>query len=524
MTWSGQARPAERERVVVVGAGMVGHRFVDELVRRDRAGRFEIVLVGEEDYAPYNRILLSDVLAGRCDLAALALPEPDPSRVDFRVGTPVLAVDRASGSLTLARGGPLSYDHLVLATGAEAFVPPVPGMTGGPAGLPRGGHVLRTLDDCRDLAARSINSRRAVVLGGGLLGLEAACGLVRRGVQVTVLHVAGHLMETQLDPAPAGVLAAALDDLGITVRTDAAVVEVVTDDGGGLSALRLAGGELVAADLLLVSCGVRARTALARAAGLPCERGVLVGADLRSQEDAAVAAIGDCAQPPEGGTGLVGPGWDQAARLAADLTGTPAPPPPAGTAPVRLKAAGVDLVTMGTSAASADPARDRVVTVSDPSARRFVELTVRGSRITGITCVGAPDLASGLTVAYDRNTPVPADPLSLLLPDRDDHDGSPALMPAAANVCRCNGVTKGDVVHAWEDGASTVQEVAAATRATTGCGGCRGVVCGLVDWLRTVDGASTGSTTQISQAPSRPGEESVAAAQHVDLRDEISAP
>ena len=539
---SRRARPAEREHVVVVGAGMVGHRFVDEMVRRDRAGRFDLTLVGAEDYAPYNRILLSDVLAGRCDLAALALPEPDPDRVDFRPGTAAVAVDPPARTVHLRGGGRLRYDHLVLATGAGAFVPPVPGLRADDGALTRGSHVLRTLDDCRDLTARSLNSRHAVVLGGGLLGLEAACGLVRRGVQVTVLHVAGHLMETQLDPAPAGVLADALRDLGVTVRTDAAVVEVLTADGT-VSGLRLATGEVVDTDLLLVSCGVRARTELAREAGLSFHRGVLVGADLRSPDDAAVAAIGDCAQPPEGGSGLVGPGWDQAARLAADLTGTPAPTAPTGTAPVRLKAAGVDLVTMGTSAAAADPTLDRVVTVSDPAGRRFVELTVRAARVTGVTCVGAPDLAPGLTVAYDRGTPVPTDPLALLLPDRDDADGSPALMPAATNVCRCNGVTKGDVVHAWEDGARDVQEVAAATRATTGCGGCRAVVCGLVDWLRTVDGPVVEeracerpsvveeracerletTDADFSQSPQAPSEPSVAAVQHEDLRDEISA-
>jgi assimilatory nitrate reductase electron transfer subunit len=170
-------------------------------------------------------------------------------------------------------------------------------------------------------------------------------------VEVTVLHLAGHLMETQLDPAPAGVLAAALDDLGITVRTDASVVEVLTDDGV-LTGMRLATGEVVDADLLLVSCGIRASTGLAADSGLPVDRGVVVGADLRSPADAAVAAIGDCAQPPEGGTGLVAPGWDQAARLAARLTGTPAPAAPVGTAPVRLKAAGVDLVTRPTPPAT----------------------------------------------------------------------------------------------------------------------------------------------------------------------------
>ena len=491
------------ETIVVVGAGMVGHRFADELVRRDRAGRYDVHLVGAEDYAPYNRILLSDVLAGRCDLAALALPEPDPARVRLHLGTSVLAVDRDDRHVLLSDRERLRYDHLVLATGAEAFVPPVPG-------LRETATVLRTLDDCRDLAARSLNSHHAVVLGGGLLGLEAACGLVRRGVKVTVLHVAGHLMETQLDPAPAGVLAAALDDLGITVRTDADVVEA------GPGGLRLATGEVVEADLVLVSCGVRARTALAADAGLTVDRGVVVGDDLLSPDDPAVAALGDCAQAPGGGAGLVAPGWDQAARLAADLTGTAPPAAPAGAAPVRLKAAGVDLVTMGTSGSRADVARDRVVTVGDPAGRRFVELTVRDSRVTGVTCVGAPDLAPALTVAYDRGTPVPTDPLLMLLPDRDADDGSPALMPAATSVCRCNGVTKGDVVHAWEAGACSVPEIATATRATTGCGGCRNVVCGLVDWLREVAG-------DFSHDDTRTGETHVAAAQHDDVRAEISA-
>src|SRR5262245_15984877 len=144
------------ERIVVVGAGMVGHRFVDELVRRDPDGRYDVHVVRAEEYAPYNRILLSDVLAGRCDLAALALPEPD-ARVAVRLGTTAVAVDRTSRQVLLSGHDRLRYDHLVLATGAEAFVPPVPG-------LRDVAHVLRTLDDCRDLAARSINARHAVVL------------------------------------------------------------------------------------------------------------------------------------------------------------------------------------------------------------------------------------------------------------------------------------------------------------------------------------------------------------------------
>ncbi|NUR05714.1 MAG: NAD(P)/FAD-dependent oxidoreductase, partial [Nocardioidaceae bacterium] len=230
-----------------------------------------------------------------------------------------------------------------------------------------------------------------------------------------------------------------------------------------------------------------------------------------------VAAVGDCAQPPEGGTGLVGPGWQQATRLAADLTGTAAPDDASGgQPPVRLKAAGLDLVAMGTRGSTADPVRDRVLTIGDPVGRRHVEITVRGGRLAGVTCVGAPELAPALTVAFDRGTPLPADPLAMLLPERSEEDGSPALMPGGTPVCRCNGVAKKDVVAAWEHGATTVAEVAAATRATTGCGGCRSVVGGLVDWLGQSDPPT-------SQPASDGREESVAGPQHRVETQETSA-
>jgi len=496
-----------RENVVVIGAGMVGHRFVDELVRRDLDGRFAVTLVGAEDYAPYNRILLSDVLAGRCDLAALALSAPDPA-VDVRLGSTASALDLTAGEVLLVDGDRLPFDHVVMATGAEAFVPPMPGLADG---LPRHAHVLRTLDNCRDVAARALNAEQAVVIGGGLLGLEAACGLVRRGVEVTILDVAPTLAATQLDPPAAAVLAAALDDLGITVRTGVEIAEVLVDDGQ-VTGVR-AGGEMLPADLLLVSCGVRSRDALARDAGLPCGRGVTVGDDLRSPADARVAAVGDCA---EGNPGLVAAGWEQAARLASSLVSTSSTNGGSstnGAAPVRLKAAGLDLVTAGVRGSQAGSA-DRVLTVSDPAARRHVEIVVRGGRLVGATCVGAPDLASGLVVAYDRGTALPADPLALLLPEQAEADGSPAMMPAATPVCRCNGVAKRDIVGAWEGGARSVAEVAAATRATTGCGGCRAVVCGLVDWLAASDPDS-------SQPAGTDGEDTVPAPQHTCTPAEI---
>ena len=509
MTLNAPERTPEKapEKVLVIGAGMVGHRFVEELVRADRDQRYAVELVGEEEYEPYNRILLSDVLAGRSDLKAISLPMPDPGRVQFWRGVAASAIDRESGVVHLSDGSTRPYDRLVLATGARAFVPPVPGLgVSDEGGQPRHVHVLRTLDDCRNIAARAINAKHAVVLGGGVLGLEAACGLRRRGVPVTVVDLDAHVMATQLDAPAAHVLAAQLADLGVDVVTGTSVAEVISayDE---LVAVRLTDGRIVAADLMLVSCGVRANVELAREAGLDVDRGVVVDATLTSA-DPRVHAIGDCAQAPGGMPGLLAPGWRQAERLARMLTdptdveeADATAGPTASQEPVRLKAAGVDLVTMGMRASAARDT-DRVVTVSDPGGRRHVDLVLRPDdrgepTLVGVTCLGAADVSATLSVAFDRRTPLPMDPLALLLPDggRTEESTSPVRMPGSTTVCRCNGVSKKDIVAAWEAGAGTVEAIAGRTRATTGCGGCKDVVCGLVDWLNASDPASPLSDT-----------------------------
>ncbi len=474
-----------RERVVVVGAGMVGHRFVEELVAQDRAGRFEVHLVGAEQYEPYNRILLTELLAGRASLKGLTLGRL-PERVRVHRGTAAVKLDLDAAEVLLDDGATLGFDRVVLATGARAFVPPIAGLEDGLEAGPQHVHVLRDLDDTRALGARAANARHAVVLGGGVLGLEAATGLAARGVGVTVVQNEPQLMAGQLDVAPAAVLAEALGDLGVRVRLGCSVAEVVAayDE---LVAVRLTDGTVMAADLLLVSCGVRAETGLAAGAGLPVARGIVVGADLTSPGDPRVHALGDCAEPPEGMTGLLAPGWSQAERLARALcgrdTGADAPEVPAGaSADLRLKAGSLDLAALGVRSSAAEPG-DRVVTVDDPVGRRHLSLVVRGSRLVGATALGAPEVAAELSVLVERGTPVPPDPLALLTPERRTGQASPVRMPGSTTVCRCNNVTKKDLVDAWERGADSVEKCATATRATTGCGGCREVVCGIVDWL-----------------------------------------
>ena len=490
-----------QERVVVVGAGMVGHRFADELAVRDTTHRFHVEVVGAEPYEPYNRVLLSEVVSGQAPWQSLTL-ESLPDRVSLRRGVTALRVDRAAREVELSDGERLGYDRLVLATGARAFVPDVHGLGAAPGEPPRHVHVLRDLDDTRAVVARAANARHALVLGGGVLGLEAACGLRHRGLAVTVVQDQEHLMAGQLDAEPAAVLERTLETNGVAVRLATSVAEVI-EAYGELVAVRLTDGSVVSCDLLLVSCGVRAATEIAVGAGLRVDKGVVVDQDARSLDDPRVHAIGDCAQQPGTVPGLVASGWAQAERLAALLVeGEVADPvvPPGGPE-LRLKAVGAHLVSLGVQPSRA-AVRDRVVRVDDPGGGRHVALVLRDGHLVGATVVGAPDVAASVSVMVGRGTPTPADPLALLVPERAATGATPLRMPGATVVCRCNNVTKNDVVAAWEGGADSAEKVAARTRATTGCGGCSGVVCGLVEWLQEVDPGPGAASPAPSPAPS----------------------
>lgn len=487
-------------RVVVVGHGMVGARFVEELAAA-AGDAVAVTVLAAEEYEPYNRVLLSEVVAGRVDVAAITLAGTLPPGAAVHRGVAAKAVDRARRVVLATDGTAHPYDALVLATGARARVP----LGLDPAVLPAGVHALRTLDDAREVVAASVNARRATVLGGGVLGLEVACALAGRGLAVTVLHGGPHVMDRQLDDDAGRAAQVGLARAGVSVRPDAAATAVVLEEGRA-AGVRLAApderpGEVVPADLLVLTAGTEPDVALARDAGLAVGRGVVVDTACATA-DPAVFAIGDCAEPPEGGTGLVAQGWDQARRLArllaarvtaADPDASPADsdePPAAGNDVVRLKAAGLDVVAMGVCGARRpEHANARSVRLSDPHAGRHVEVVVVDGVLVGATCVGDARVGADLTAAYTRGTPLPADPAQLLLRPLAGAavaaGASPTLMPDRATVCRCNGVTKGQVVRSWEAGARSVPEVAAATRATTGCGGCTDAVCGLVDWLRS---------------------------------------
>lgn len=491
-------------RLVVVGNGMVGARFVEDLLAADDLGRFQVTVLGAEACEPYNRVLLSEVVSGAHDLGSLALPSPRHARLRVHRGDAVAWLDREDRVVGTRGGRRTRYDLLVLATGARARVPELPGL--GPE-LPAGVHPLRTIDDAREIVAATLNARSAVVLGAGVLGLEAASGLARRGLSVTVVHPAPGLMDRQLDADASRVVETAMTRMGIAQRVGVgAAAALVRDDR--LHGLRLTSGEVLLADLLVVAAGTVPDTDLAASAGLRTDRGIVVDAQLATS-DRRVHAIGDCAQPPEGSTGLVAQGWDQARQLAAHLTGSGQPARTTDTCPadvVRLKASGLDVVTMGVCGSRReDDPRRRTVRLTDPDRGRHVEVVVSDERLVGATCVGAPDVAADLVAAYTRRTPVPVDPAYLLLPALPSRAGAagtePASLAAHATVCRCNGVSKADIVAGHAAGATTAEAVATATRATTGCGGCLEEVCRLLDWL---DGTGSGRPAQAARRS--PGE------------------
>ena len=476
-------------KVVVIGAGMVGNRFADELGRQ--APEMEIDLLGEESYEPYNRVMLTELVAGRIDLAGLTLPTPDSGRVRVRAGVRALEIDRDRRTVVTADGD-FDYDLLVLATGARARVLPVPGLRDG---LPRGAHVIRRLDDAREITAATLNASHAVVVGAGPLGVETACALRHRGVRVTLIASAD-LLSRDLDPVVATVAADGVADLGIEVVRDAQVSSVGVRDGR-VDAVHLADGRTFPAEVVVMACGSAPDTTIAAEAGLETNVGIVVGNDLRTM-DRSIFAIGDCAETPAGVSGLVAPGWAQARALAGSIArgGHLDLPVIAGSA-MRLKAVGMSVVTMGVRASTAAP-DDRVVSLSDRRARRHVELVTRGDTLVGVTCVGAPDLAAHLSTQVDRPGMLPADPMHLLMGSSAPgatETASPTAMPAATTVCRCNGVTKGDLVHAWDGGATTAEALAGTTLATTGCGGCTKLVRGIVDWLHTTDPPATPKTS-----------------------------
>lgn len=461
-------------RLVVVGNGMVGHRFCEMLVERGLSAMWEVTVLGEEPRAAYDRVHLSGMFEGKTpeDLSLLSSAGWYAANgLRLVCNAKASAIDRARQVVTTTDGGEHAYDLLVLATGSSPFVPPVPGREGG------GSFVYRTIEDCDAIRAWAAGCTAGAVIGGGLLGLEAANALRLMGLAVTVVEFAPRLMAVQVDDAGGALLRRKIEALGVTVKTSTETKEIVRGADGRPEALRFADGSTIPAQLVLFSAGVRPRDELAKAAGLPLgARGGVVIDDACVTADAKILAIGECAAWQGRTYGLVAPGYHMARVAVERIAAVDAPTTITGfDMSTKLKLMGVEVASFG-DAMGQTPGSHAVSYSNSPAGiYKKLVLSADRTRLIGGILVGDASSYGGLHQAMLNNIAMPAEPESLILPATN---GKPAglgvdSLPDAAGICSCHNVSKGSICTAINDGKLTdVAAIKSCTKAGTGCGSC----------------------------------------------------
>ncbi|MCX5370083.1 NAD(P)/FAD-dependent oxidoreductase [Streptomyces sp. NBC_00103] len=385
-------------RVVVIGAGLAGVR----LARRLGELGTPALLIGEEEHRPYNRVLLAEVLAGRYAPEVIALPAPAglvPGRVT--------GIDRDRRTVACADGSEIAYDTLVLATGSNPVLPPLRGLFTPDHVLPEGVHAFRTMDDCLGLSKAVRPGVRAVVIGGGLLGVSAARALTVRGAQVVLAQQAERLMERQLDPNASKLVLRHLRDLGVEVHTECRVRDVRCV-GGAVRSVEMADGYALGADLVVLACGVSPRAGLAKAAGLAVHKGILVDDELRTS-DPYIRAIGDCAQHDGNVYGLAAPALEQADVLAESLAGDTGSRYAGTRALTRLTLAGNSAFDLAAFGETEPRPGDDVVQLADATRGTYRKVVVRDDRLVGGVLVGELGTVGALARAWEGAEPLPSD-------------------------------------------------------------------------------------------------------------------
>jgi len=485
-----------KQKLVVVGNGMAGARVVEGILRR-APGRFDIVMLGAEPYGNYNRILLSNVLNGSqkaTEIFMNPLAWYRENGVTLHAGVKATLIDRqrkmvvgvplkkdarayAADAAADPANEPIEvpYDHVIIATGSRPFVPPMEGF-----GKP-GTFLFRTIDDCDRIAEYARNCRKAAVIGGGLLGLEAARGLLTHDVEVTVLEAAPQLMIAQLDPEAGHMLKGTMEGMGIKVMCEKITARIV-GNGGGITGLEFKDGSLLETDMVVVSAGIRPITEIATASGLTVNKAIVCN-DRMQTSDPDIFAVGECVEHAGKIYGLVDPIWEQANVLADALTGVNPDAVYLGSKlGTKLKVMGVELASMGETK-PAGPA-DEVVVYREPSRGIYKKLILRDNRIAGAILLGEISSADTLLQMFKAGASAPDRRADLLF-------GAPtgvsllkvSDLPDNAQICNCNGVSKKQIVAAIQDKACTsVSKVGACTKAGTGCQSCKGLVAQLIEF------------------------------------------
>ncbi len=477
--FSAPPAPASRPRLVVIGNGMAGIRAVEELLER-APGLYDITVFGAEPRVNYNRIMLSPLLSGEKTFDQIVINDLDwylTNHIKLHSGDPVEQIDRDDQVVITKSGLSVPYDRLLIATGSMPIVIPIPG-----ARLP-GVVTFRDVDDVDAMLAASTRGGHAVVIGGGLLGLEAAVGLKARGMQVTVLHLAGHLMERQLDASAGHLLAQELERRGLTVLTRADTAAILGDTH--VTGVALKDGTELPADLVVMAVGIRPDTRLASAAGLEVGRGILVD-DHMVTNDPAISAVGECVQHRGACYGLVQPLFEMAKVLADHLAGKQAASYPGSVTSTKLKVTGVDVFSAGDF--SGGPGTEDIV-FRDAGRGVYKRIVLQDGRIKGAVLYGDTAdgawyfqlLKAGEDVSGLRDTLIFGQGFAAKEGGAANPTAAVAALPDTAEICGCNGVCKGTIVKAiTEKGLTTLDQVKATTKASASCGSCTGLVEGLL--------------------------------------------
>ncbi|MBI3618104.1 MAG: NAD(P)/FAD-dependent oxidoreductase [Candidatus Omnitrophica bacterium] len=484
-----------QKRLVVIGNGMAGARVVEEILKR-APGVFEIVMFGAEPYGNYNRILLSNVLNQsqkpeeiflnsltwyqgnnirlHAGVKAVKIDAGRRCIIGYPLPADVNAYDFSDGLFDKDATVIEPYDNVIIATGSRPFVPPIEGQ-----GLP-GVFLFRTIDDCRRIAEFAHGCRKAAVIGGGLLGLEAARGLLTHNVDVTVVEAGGQLMNVQLDEESGQMLRRTMEAMGITVVVNGRTKRI-REENGKITGLEFQDGTSIDADMVVISAGIRPITEIAQVSGITVNKGIVCDDHMRTNVP-EIFALGECVEHRGKIYGLVDPIWEQARVLADVITGTNSQARYEGSkTATKLKVMGVELVSIG--AKDAEKPSDELVVYRELKRNIYKKVVIRDEKILGAILLGDTEYADTLMRMFLAEQKIPGNPSELLF---GTVTGSALVnaadLPDNAQICNCNGVCKKEIVDAIvNDNCQSVSAVGAKTKAGKGCGSCRSMIAQIIE-------------------------------------------
>ncbi|MGJ9383198.1 nitrite reductase large subunit NirB [Salipaludibacillus sp. CF4.18] len=458
-----------KRKLVLVGNGMAGVRTIEEILKEDK-DRFEITIFGSEPHPNYNRILLSSVLQGDTTVDDIVLNSYEwyeENNITLYTGETVEKINSDKKTVLTDKGQEVPYDDLIIATGSNPFMLPLPGAD------KKGVIAFRDIEDCEAMIDASENYERAVVIGGGLLGLEAARGLLNLGMEVDVVHILDHLMERQLDQTGSKMLKEELEAQGMNFLMEHGTEAILGKDR--VNKVSFKNGKVVKADLVVMAVGIKPNISLAKESGITTNRGIVVD-DYMQTDVPDIYAVGECAEHRELVYGLVAPLWDQGKALAKKICEKDAGAGYQGSIlSTKLKVSGVDVFSAGEFVDSPDT---KAIRVQDEFERIYKKIVVRDNRIVGAVLFGDTSEGSKLLNMINTKTEITdMSQFSFLQANDGDQDSLVADMADGEQVCGCNGVSKGDIVTAInEQNLTTVTEVKNCTNAARSCGTCKNLV------------------------------------------------